>query len=57
MTTRVKHPNEDDWGKMKRVLKYLKGTLYLKLRITVDNLTSSQWSVDASHGVNWDYKG
>ncbi len=28
LTTRVKKPNEDDWGKLKRVLKYLKGTLY-----------------------------
>ena len=57
LTTRVKHPDEDDWGKLKRVLKYLKGTLYLKLRITVDSLTSSQWSIDASHGVHWDCKG
>ena len=30
-TTRVKSPDEDDWGKLKRVLKYLDGTRYLKL--------------------------
>jgi len=57
LTTRVRHPDKDDWGKLKRVLKYLKGTLYLKLRITVDNFSSSQWSIDASHGVHWDCKG
>ena len=57
LTTRVRHPDEDDWGKLKRVLKYLKGTLYLKLRITVNSLSSSQWSIDASHGVHWDCKG
>jgi len=29
----VKNPDEDDWdwGKLKRVLKYLNGTRYLKL--------------------------
>ena len=57
LATRVRHPYKDDWGKLKRVLKYLKGTLYLKLRITVDNLSSSQWSIDASHGVHWNCKG
>jgi hypothetical protein len=31
LTTRVKSPDEDDWGKLKRVLKYLNGTRYLKL--------------------------
>ncbi len=32
LTTRVKNPDEDDWGKLKCVLKYLNGTKYLKLR-------------------------
>jgi hypothetical protein len=31
LTTRVKNPDEDDRGKLKRVLKYLNGTRYLKL--------------------------
>jgi len=26
LTTRVKEPDEDDWAKLKRVLKYLHGT-------------------------------
>jgi len=29
LTTRVKSPDKDDWGKLKRVLKYLNGTKYL----------------------------
>ncbi len=37
LTMRVKSPDEDDWGKLKRVLKYLNGTKYLKLRLTVDS--------------------
>ena len=40
LTTRVKAPDEDDRGKLKRVLKYLKGTLYMKLVITVDNMNT-----------------
>ena len=38
LTTRVKNPDEDNWGKLKRVLKYLNGMKYLKLRLTMDNL-------------------
>jgi hypothetical protein len=38
LTTRVKSPDEDDWGKLKRVLKYLNGTRYLKLRLAVESI-------------------
>ena len=57
LTTRVKSPDEDDWGKLKRVLKYLRGTLHMKLCLTVDNLNTLRWWVDASYGVHWDSKG
>jgi len=57
LTTRVKEPDEDDWGKLKRVLKYLKGTRHMKLRLTVDNMHTLRWWVDASYGVHWDCKG
>ena len=57
LTSRVKKPDEDDWGKVKRILKYLKGTRTLPLRLTVDSLTSSKWVIDASHAVHWDCKG
>ena len=30
LTTRVKEPYKDDWGKFKHGLGYLKGTLYMK---------------------------
>jgi len=57
LTTRVKSPDEDNWGKLKRVIKYLNGTKYLKLRLTVDNLAVLKWYVDGSHNVHWDCKG
>jgi hypothetical protein len=31
LTTRGKNPDKDNWGKLKRVLKYLNGKKYLKL--------------------------
>jgi hypothetical protein len=57
LTTRVKPPDEDDWGKLKRVLKYLNGTKHLKLTLTVENLRLLKWYVDGSHNIHWDCKG
>ena len=52
LTTRVKKPDEDDLGKLKRVLKYQKGTKYLKLTLSVPSLLIVQWWVDASYNVH-----
>ena len=57
LTTRVKQPGEDDWGKLKRVLKYLNGTRHLHLTLTVDSLSSIKWYVDGSHQIHDDCKG
>jgi hypothetical protein len=54
LTTRVKSPDKDDWGKLKRVLKYLNRTKYLKLKLSVDDLGLLKWCVDGSHNVHWD---
>lgn len=57
LTTRVKSPDEDDWGKLKRVLKYLNGTKHLKLTLTVDSLSTLKWYVDGSHQTHEDCRG
>jgi hypothetical protein len=57
LTTRVKHPDEDDWGKLKRVLKYLQTTRSLRLTLFADSLTDIRWYVDASHLTHDDSKG
>ena len=57
LTKRVKSPDEDDWGKLKPVLKYLKGTLHTKLVLPVENLNTIRWWVDTSYGTHSDYKG
>lgn len=57
LTTRVKHPDEDDWGKLKRVLGYLNGTRSLHLTLTVDSLSILKWYVDGSHQIHDDCRG
>ncbi len=41
LTTRVRPPDKDDWGKVKRVLSYLKGTIHMPLILSADSLTLS----------------
>ena len=57
LTKRVRAPDEDDWGKLKNCLKYLKGMLHMKLYLTADLLSIIHWWVDAAYGVHWDCKG
>jgi hypothetical protein len=52
----VKKPDEDNWGKLKRVLKYLKGTLFIKLTLSASNLVNIRWWVDVSYNVHDDCK-
>ena len=51
LTKRVQVPDEDNWGKLKNCLKYLKGTLYKKLYLTADSLSIIHQWVDAAYGV------
>ena len=39
------------------MLKYLNGTKYLKLKISVEDLEILKWYVDGSHNIHWDCKG
>mgnify|MGYP001427119134 CR=1 FL=1 len=57
LTKRAREPDEDDWGKLKRVLQYLKGTKHIKLTLTVDNVSNICWWVHASYGAHMDLKG
>ena len=46
LTKRVREPDKHDWGKLKHVLKYLKGTIYTKLTLCVDSMTTICWYVE-----------
>ena len=56
LTARVKKPDEDDLGKLKRSLKYLNGTRRLKLTLTIESMGVIKWFVDGSHNTCWDCK-
>jgi hypothetical protein len=57
LTAHFKAPDEDDWGKLKLVLKYLLSTCHLCLVLFADSLTDIKWYVDASHQTHDDCNG
>ena len=56
LSTRVKEPDEDNWGKLRRLLRYLKRNPSLPLVLKADNLGLVHWHVDASFAVHADMK-
>ena len=56
LMTRVKEPDEYDWGKLKHGLMYLKLTLYMKRHMKADSLIMIRLWVDASYGLHWCFK-
>jgi hypothetical protein len=56
-TTREKSPDQDNWGKVKKVHGYLKGAVNMPLVLAADSLTLSWWWVDAAYAVHHDHKG
>jgi len=57
LTTRVKKPDVDDWGKLKRCLKYIKGTLGLRLCLEAHDMSIIKWWADASYAIHDDCRG
>jgi hypothetical protein len=53
----VKQPDEDDWGKLKRLLSYIRGTVYMPLILKADSLIIIKWWVDASYATHGDCRG
>lgn len=53
---RTSAPDEDDYKKLTRVMRYLQGTLDLKLTLSGDGSDLIRWWVDASYGVHADMK-
>lgn len=51
----MQEPDEDDWGKLKRLLKYVNSTLYLPLTLEASDLNFIKWWVDASFAVHLDF--
>jgi hypothetical protein len=56
LCTRVKDPNQVDWEKLMRVLKFLNGTRDEYLTLSANGLRVVKWYVDASFAVHPDFK-
>jgi hypothetical protein len=56
LTTRVLAPDEDDWNKLHRVLKYLHKTRELGIGLECDEKMNTHAYIDASYGTHADYK-
>ncbi|MGC9193777.1 MAG: Ty1/Copia family ribonuclease HI [Thermoplasmata archaeon] len=56
LCTRVKSPNQDDWNKLVRLIKYCNGTRQDKLILSTEDLHVIKWYVDSAFGVHPDLK-
>jgi Reverse transcriptase (RNA-dependent DNA polymerase) len=56
LCTRVQYPDVDDYKKLVRVIKYLRKTNDMPLRLQADSLKIAKWWVDASYAVHPDMK-
>ena len=56
LCSRVKAPTEEDWEKLKRLLKYINCTRNEVLILQADDLNILRWYVDAAYGVHPDFK-
>jgi hypothetical protein len=56
LCTRVKQPDTDDWKKLARVVRYLRGTKELNLTLEADGSGAIKWWIDASFAVHQDMR-
>ena len=52
LTTGTTKSNEDDWKKLRRLMRYLNDTSELVLTLKADDMTVIKWWVDASYAVH-----
>jgi hypothetical protein len=57
LTTRVRTPDEDDWLKLKRLLRYIRITIYMPLIFRADSLNVIKWWVDALFSTHDNWRG
>ena len=57
LITIVKKLDEENWGKLKRVLKYLKGTREMKLTLSVGDMSVVKWWIDALYAAHEEFWG
>ena len=56
LTTRVMAPDEDDYKKLARVMRYLRGTKTMLLTLQADNLQLIKWWIDGAFATHRDMR-
>ena len=56
-TARVRDPYKDNWGKLKRLLQYVRQTINMPLVLRAYSLTIIKWWVYASYSAHPDIRG
>jgi hypothetical protein len=56
LTTRVVQPDDDDWNKLTRAMRYLRGSKDLYLTLEADEGIDIKWWIDASFAVHPDMR-
>lgn len=56
LCTRVKNPNQGDWNKLLRLMRYLAGTTEMVMTLSADKTRSTKWHADAAFAVHPDFK-
>ena len=54
LSTRVKSPDDDDYKKLARVMRYLRATAHLPLTLEADNLQVIKWWIDGAFATHPD---
>ena len=57
LSSRVANPDQDDYMKLGKVIKYLENTIHLTLRLQADETNLLQWWVDVAYATHHDMKG
>ena len=57
LTKRVQSPDEDDYKKLARAIKYVRRTKFLRMRIKATYLDQNHWFIDGAFAVHDDMKG
>ena len=56
LTKRVQNPDEDDYKKLARAIKYVRRTKFLKLKVEAHRLDKNHWFIDGAFAVHPDMK-
>ena len=56
LCTRVKSPNQGDWGKLLRMMRYLASTQEMVMTLIADKTRAMKWHADAAFAVHPDFK-